>query len=193
MKPFLLSLLLALGFGVHAQSPFTNETNKALEKVIRDYPFQFQHIKDKQLSSNGQIIEFASKITIPEALACTVIEHQVPGLQSVSWEARVYTGADFTGAGAVFKQLYNQIKNTIVKLDNEKPIILNGTYETPLEKNNTTSVLFDLLPQTGSTQHLKVDLMMLQASGKWTVVLSVYDGNKKIREQMDVVSSNDYE
>jgi hypothetical protein len=183
------ALILVHGF---AQSPFSNETNSALEKVIRDYPFQFQNIKDRVLLKKDQTTEYGSKITIPEALGCHIVEHQLANIQTISWQANMYQSNDFTSAGKVFKQLYTQIKNTIVKLDNEKPIILNGSYETPSEKNASTSVFFDLLPATNSTQKLKVDLSMIHSAGKWKIILSVYDGDKKGREQTDVVSSNGY-
>jgi hypothetical protein len=182
-------LILVCGF---AQSPFSNETNNALEKVIRDYPFQFQNIKDRVLLKKEQATEYGSKIIIPEALGCYIVENQLANIQTISWQANMYQSNDFAIAGKVFKQLYGQIKNTIIKLDNEKPIILNGIYETPSEKSTSTSVQFDLLPVTNSTQKLKVDLSMIQSDGKWKIILSVYDGDKKGREQTDVVSSNDY-
>lgn len=193
MKSIVLIVLNALIFtGAFAQTPFSNETNIALEKVIRDYPFQFQNIKDKALSKKGQTAEFASKVIIPESLGCSITEHQQVNKQTISWQALMYQSNDFVSAGNTYKQLYGQIKNTIVKLDNEKPIIINGNYETPSQKNASTSVQFDLLPATNSTQKLKVDLSMIQSAGTWKIILSVYDGDKDLKGQMDVASSNDY-
>jgi hypothetical protein len=194
MKAMLLYLVSAFfAFGAAAQSPFNNETNTALEKVIRDYPFHFQHIKDRVLNKKGTTTEFASKITIPEARACMVIERQnSPNLSTTIWQADMYQSDDFTSAGNTFKQLFEQIKNTIVKLDNEKPIILNGNYEAPSEKNTPHSIIFDLLPTTSRTQYLKVDLSLAQSAGKWKIVLSVYEGDKIGKEQAYLVSSNDY-
>jgi hypothetical protein len=193
MKSIILLVLNAMIFaGVFAQTPFGNETSNALEKVIRDYPFQFQNIKDGVLLKKEQTTEYGSKIIIPEALGCYITEHQLANIKTISWQANMYQSNDFSSAGKVFKQLYGQIKNSIVKLDNEKPIILNGGYETPSEKSSSTSVFFDLLPATNSTQKLKVDLSMIHSAGKWKVILSVYDGDKKMKEQMDVASSNDY-
>lgn len=187
---FIVTVLILVS--ASAQSPFTNETNNALEKVIRDYPFQFQNIKERILAKKEQTTEFASKITIPEALGCSIVEHQLSNMQAISWQAIMYQSTDFMEAGKVFKQLFVQIKNTIIKLDNEKPIILNGNYETPSDKKASTSILFDLLPATSSTQKLKVDLTMIHNAGKWKIILSVYDGDKKTKEQIDVASSNDY-
>jgi hypothetical protein len=190
MLLYLASTFFALGAA--AQSPFNNETNTALEKVIRDYPYHFQHIKDRVLNKKGSTTEFASKITIPQALACVIIEQQNVNLFTTIWQADMYQSNDFSSAGNVFKQLFGQIKNTIVKLDNEKPIILNGSYEAPSEKNTPHSIIFDLLPTTSRTQYLKVDLSLAQSAGKWKIVLSVYEGDKIRKEQADLVSSNDY-
>jgi hypothetical protein len=193
MKSILLYLVsVFFAFGAAAQSPFNNETNTALEKVIRDYPYHFRHIKDRVLNKKGATTEFASKITIPQALACVIIEQQNVNLSTTIWQADMYQSNDFSSAGNLFKQLFGQIKNTIVKLDNEKPIILNGSYEAPSEKNIPHSIIFDLLPTTSRTQYLKVDLSLAQSAGKWKIVLSVYEGDKIRKEQADLVSSNDY-
>lgn len=82
---------------------------------------------------------------------------------------------NFNDAKARFRELYDQIKNTIVKIDGERPFILNGKFESPSEDKNTTTILFELLAATGDMQKLKVDLTLIHAGNDWRITLSVYE------------------
>jgi len=72
-------------------------------------------------------------------------------------------------------------------LEGERPVILTGKYETPEEGRNITTVAFDILPSTGTTRQLKVDLALQKTNRRWVVVLSVYD---KDRKEEQVVANN---
>jgi hypothetical protein len=174
-----LFLLLLLGTVVSAQGVFSNQTNGALEKVIQDYPNQFKNIKGDLLMSGQRSAEYKSTITIPGAVSTTVTQYGAGDKKMVSWQTTVYATGEFDDARNKFKELYTQIKNTIVKLEGEKPVILNGQYETPLEEKKYTTVLFDLLPATGATQKLKIDLMLEKTNRQWKIILSVYDKDRK--------------
>jgi hypothetical protein len=174
-----LFLLFLLGTVVSAQGVFSNQTNAALEKVIQDYPNQFKNIKGDLLVSNQRSAEYKSNIIIPGAVSATVTQYAVADKKIVSWQTVVYASGEFDDARNKFKELYAQIKNTIIKLEGEKPVILNGQYETPLEDRKYTTVLFDLLPATGATQKLKIDLMLEKMNHQWKIVLSVYDKDRK--------------
>jgi hypothetical protein len=177
-------IILLIGAGTSAQGVFNNQTNGALEKVIQDYPNQFKNIKGDLLVSGQHSAEYKSNITIPGAVSTTVTQYSVADKKIVSWQATVYTTNEFDDARDKFKELYSQIKNTIIKLEGEKPVILNGQYETPVEEKKHTTVLFDLLPSTGATQKLKIDLMLEKINRQWKIVLSVYDKDRKEGEAM---------
>lgn len=191
MKNYLaLLLLLALHIRVSAQGVFSNQTNGALEKVIQDYPNQFKNIKGDLLASNQREAEYKSVVVIPGAESSTVIQYTGAERHIVSWQTILYSSADFDKAEEKFKELYGEIKNTIVRLDGERPVILNGKYETPEEGKTHTTVVFDILPSTGSTRQLRVDMTLSkQRNGRWVVVLSVYDKDRK--EEEIIVSNKD--
>ena len=92
----------------------------------------------------------------------------------------------FSEAKNRFTELYNQIRNTIVKMEGEKPFILNGNYETPSDDKKFTSVLFQLLPSTGEMQKLKVELTLQHTMNDWKITLAVYDMDRKNNEQPDI-------
>ena len=76
-----------------------------------------------------------------------------------------------------FSELYNEIHNTIIKLEGQKPAILNGQYQTPEKDKKQTIIPFHFLPNTGIIQKLHVEMQLLAEAGSWKIVLQVYEEN----------------
>ena len=62
---FLLNTVLAFC----QEDVFSNKTNVALEKVIRDYPNRFHNIRGEMITQNPQTAEYKSTITVPGAIS----------------------------------------------------------------------------------------------------------------------------
>ena len=184
-----ISLLLLISFwscACAAQGVFANKTNAILEKVVQDYPSQFKNIKGELLSSAPGLTEYKSTITIPGAVSTTITQSAVAHKQVLSWQSVVYSGTEFNAAKGRFEELFNQIKNTIIKPEGESPVIIDGQYNNPAEDKASTSILFDLLPATGAMQKINIGLMLKNTSGEWKIILSVYDKDGKETEAIVV-------
>jgi len=175
------ALLLILFFGAStvAQGVFRNQTNNTLEKVIQDFPSEFKNIRGELLSSNQGSAEYKSNITIPGAISTTITQSTAAHKQVLSWQSVVFTGNEFTKARTRFEELFNQIKNSIIKPEGQKAVIVNGMYTDPSEDKTFTTIQFDLLPASGITQQLNIDLVMKNTGSQWKIVLSVYDKDRK--------------
>ena len=184
----ILLLLFAIQGEAPAQGVFANQTNGALERVIQDYPNQFKNIKGDLLASNAKEMEFKSVVVIPGAESSIVTQYTGADRHIVSWQTILYSSGDFDKAENKFKELFGEIKNTIVRLDGERPVILNGKYETPEEDKTHTTVVFDILPATGTMRQLRVDITLQKRDRRWVVVLNVYDKDRK--EDEIIVSNN---
>jgi hypothetical protein len=158
-----------------AQGVFSNQTNVALQKVIEDFPNHFRNIKGDLITDNNGS-DYKSKVEIPGAINCVISENG-PGKDIYAWKAQLYTTSDFDQARKKFSELYNQIHNTIIKVDGEKPVILNGKYEVPDGEKKFTSIGFHVLPATGSMSRLKVELALHGSAGSWKITLNVFDQN----------------
>jgi hypothetical protein len=167
-----VSVVLLTGWLQAQNSSFNNEISLVLEKVIHEYPSRFQHIKGPELSATN----FQSTLALPQALQCTVIENNT----TIAWQALLFRGSQFSDVSNHYKQWYDQIKNSIIKQQNEKPVILSGQYNTPSEKHPYNSVSFDLLPAESSLQKLHVELCLQHEGQQWQIVLNVYAGDKKM-------------
>lgn len=157
-----------------AQGVFTNQTNLAIEKVIQDYPNQFKNITGALLLEKQQTADYQSSIQIPGAVSCQVIKYNA-GRKESYWRAELLQTGRFDDAKKLYKDIYNQIRNSIVKIEGEKPYILNGQYDVPDERKGFHSVVFNMLPSVGQMQKLKVELSLVQHAAEWRVVIVVHD------------------
>ncbi len=110
-----LSFLVFVTLELPAQGVFSNETNIALEKVIQDYPNRFNNIKGAILLEDPRVTNYESSVKIPGSLSCvvTLINGQ---RQTVSWRAELFDSGNFNEARNKYKEFYNQIRNTIIKI-----------------------------------------------------------------------------
>jgi hypothetical protein len=102
-------------------------------------------------------------------------DYRFSSKKEFSWNRELFAATDFEQARNKYTELYHQIHNTIIKLDGEKPVILNGVFEMPDKAKKQTTVYFNFLPATGSIQKLKVELLLQFHDGKWTISLQVYE------------------
>lgn len=169
------TLILCYSFSGQAQGVFSNQTNEALQKVISDYPNRFGNIRGEMIAEHPQTIEYRSNVAVPGSLNCIVTKYNAVKKEIFSWKCLMYETDEFVQARNKFKELYNQLKNTIVKIDGEKPFILTGKYETPLETKKFTTIIFELLPASSEMQHLKIELSLQHYITDWQITLNVYD------------------
>ena len=83
-------------------------------------------------------------------------------------------------ARAKYKEIYDQIENTIIKVEGQKPFILSAQYRTPTELHNFNSLTFELLPVTEEMKNLKIDLSLEKEGNIWKVKLNVYEGERRM-------------
>ena len=166
-----------------SQGVFNNTTNSALQKVIEDYPNKFSNIKGDLLGENIQTIDFYSKVQIP-GIPCVLTQYSSAKKDIYSWRAELLEEEEFEEAKKRYKEIYSQIRNTIVKIDGEKPFILNGAYLAPTEDRKFNVVSFQLLPSGSDMDKLRIELSMNYMVTAWKVTLTVYDREYKDDERI---------
>jgi hypothetical protein len=70
-------------------------------------------------------------------------------------------------ARSKFKEIYDQIDNTIIKIEGQKPFILNAQYRTPTELHNVNAISFELLPMVDEMKNLKIELSLEKELNIW--------------------------
>lgn len=176
MKALTHLLFVLMPFAVAAQGVFTNQTHSALQKVINDYPNHFKNIKGQLLGQNPQTTDYSSTVQIPGSVNTVITKYSSTDDKEVySWKCILLESEDFEVVTKKYKELFNQIKNSIIKLDGNKPFILNGTYVDPTEEKRFTSSPFTLVPASGDLKKLKVELSIEYLVTEWKVSILVYD------------------
>jgi hypothetical protein len=190
MKRTSLSIaLLAIIATSCAQGVFSNKTITVLEKVIQDYPNRFKNIKGSVIIESPQTTEYNSTIQIPGSNSCVVTRYNSAKMEAYSWSCVVFENEDFSQVKNKFKELFGQIKNSIVKNGGGKPFILTGQYADPDEAKKFTTVMFELLPSAGDMKNLKVDLSLQYIITGWKISLSVYDRETRDAERKEITSN----
>jgi hypothetical protein len=177
MKGLTLILLLAVPCFVCAQGVFTNQTHQTLQKVINDFPNHFRNIKGRLIEQNPQTTDFASTIQIPGSLNTIITKYTSSDAREeiYSWKCIMLETDNFDEVTKKYKLLYNEIKNSIIKLDGNKPFILSGSYVDPTEEKRFTATAFTLVPASGDLKKLKVELTLEYLVTEWTLSIVVYD------------------
>ena len=99
------------------------------------------------------------------------------------WSHAIMETPGFGQAKEKYREIYEQISNSIITTAGKKTFILTGSYEPPAEVNNSTHVVFSLLPGVGEVKGLKVELSLRRVAKGWKVALSVYDRDSKAEEE----------
>ncbi|MHA4843077.1 hypothetical protein ACX0G7_02880 [Flavitalea antarctica] len=165
------------------QGVFNNHTNSALQKVIEDYPNKFSNIKGELLAENIQTTDYQSKVQIP-GIPCVLTQYSSAKKAVYSWKAELVEEEDFEEAKKRFKELYGQIRNTIIKVEGEKPFIVNGSYLAPTEERKFNVINFQLLPSGSDMEKLQIDLSMNFMVTAWKITLTVYEREYKDDERI---------
>lgn len=172
------ALLLNAAWLFSQEDVFSNKTNVALEKVIRDYPNRFHNIRGELISQHAKAAEYKTTISVPGASYCSIWKYNVANNEVYNWNCITFNSPNFMQARAKYKEVYDQIENTIIKVEGQKPFILNAQYRTPTELHNMNAITFELLPLTDEMKNLKIDLSLEKESNIWKVKLNVYEGEK---------------
>ena len=170
----ILLLITTLVKSLPAQQPDSSQINKSLEVVIRHLPSGLLEFKGDLLNRRGQTSRFNSKLTIPGTTETIITEQAAFGRKDVSWRTVVFKTTNSTEASAIYTEIFNQVNNAIIRSISDKPYILTGKYKAP-SGNKTTISRFQLLPSTGEMKDVKVDLILDETNGDFTLSLNVHD------------------
>lgn len=175
MKGLTVFFMIIIPLWGYSQGVFTNNTHSALQKVISDFPNHFRNIRGNLVSEEPQSSDYASTVQIPGTLNTVITRYSADEKEVFSWKCIVAADEEFDIASKRYKDLYNQIRNSIIKVDGEKPFILNGTYESPTEEKRFTTSAFYLLPSSGDLKKCKVEISLEYYVTEWKLSLLVYD------------------
>ena len=181
MRSLVIFLISTIPLASSSQGVFSNTASAVLQTVINDYPNRFRNIKGDVLSNDPQSTDYTSKVQLPGAVNAVITRYNSDSKKEIySWKCLLLESDDFTIVSRRYKEIHSQIRNSIIKIEGEKPFIINGNYEIPYEGKKFNASAFYLLPATGEMKKIKIELTLEYYVTEWKVVLLVYDQQEQI-------------
>lgn len=167
--------------------PVTNNDLRInLQKIIRDYPNQFNSLLGDTLVENPQTIEFSSRLQFEGAMENSIIQYK--SIKPVySWQAVLISTEEFEEAANKYKWLYNQLKVMTINLEGGYSFSMNGNWEAADESRKFSSCIFKLTPNAINMPKLKIEASIHFEFPEWKVSLMVYEKEREDNEQGDVL------
>ena len=186
MKALAVALSILIPYCSYPQGVFTNDTHSTLQKVISDYP-RFSNIKGQLISEGPQTTDYSSIVQVPGCLSAIITRYSSEEDEEIySWKCVLLSTEDFQEATVKYDEFFKQISNSIIRIDGQKPFILNGSYIAPTEEKRFNSSAFHLVPATaGDLKKLKVELTLEFLVTEWKLSLLVYDHTEENQLAMD--------
>jgi len=151
---------------------------KAVEMVLGDFPYNYNHITGELLLAQGEFEQYASIVTLPGAESCLIGRYHSEVDTTASWQALMYNSEDFDQAAAHYRQLFYQLKSCHLKMSDGSVYYLDGKYETPsYDMPFTTSAL---TVQTADERYkeFKVEVELVYQVEKWIVNINMVSKKK---------------
>lgn len=175
----LLLVVFTVFTPAHAQIKLFNnspEFRQALDKIMADYCNRFRNLKGESVIDNPESSEFESTVKLPGSEECTVVQMRNTKNETAAFQALMLSTGDYEAASKKYKQLYNQLHNTSVRLDNGgKQYSIKGELDKPSDEKKIISTIFNLVPETVLNQKLHIELSMAYELMEWKVRITIYD------------------
>lgn len=172
----LLTIFLPLAFVSKAQvkTNLSNSIATCVQKVLDDYPNQFNNIIGELIIENPQSTDYQCNFKVNGAEECTITRYSGKKTPVVSWQALMLSTDNFEDARRKFRSLYSELNNL-----HHGSMSLKGSYEAPAEEKNFTSVILSFDPLRGSMEKLRVEITMESQGMDWRVRVVVYENDSE--------------
>ncbi len=192
LRKNLILFIFSISSLAHAQQKSSSVNSASLQtciqKIVADYPNEFNNIKGEVINENPQSIEYES-LLIPEGADAPIItKYSAKKKPFYSWQAVMLSTEDFEEAAKKYKSVFNQLKGVNVVFNAGSNFYLQGTFEEADESKKFTSSILNFLTRQAPMNKLKIEVNLQYEFPEWKVNLLVYE-----RERADDERGNIYD
>jgi hypothetical protein len=174
-----------LTLSAQVKLPVDNNFRNGIQKVVEDYPQQFNNIKGEILNKNPQTVEFVSKAGPSSALEAVVIEYSSGNKPVFSWQALLLSTEDFEEAEKKYHWAFTQMKGMNIPYVIDR-YTLQGRYNKPDESLKfVTSTLAPNFPPM-AYKKLKIEVSMRYEFPEWKVFVTIFDKEREDHERGEI-------
>jgi hypothetical protein len=145
----------------------------AIDAILRDFPNNLRHITGELVLAQGEIENYVSMITLPDAQHCFVTRYLSREDSTASWQAKMFSGGEYGEAVRKYQELYRQLQVCSMHLVDGSIINLDGVWEPAREGVAFTTSTLRL--RTGDPQYreVKVELELVYELADWAVNINI--------------------
>ncbi|HZW65325.1 MAG TPA: hypothetical protein VFF23_06530 [Hanamia sp.] len=183
---FILQSVAATAQSVVSLKKSSNTLKPVVEQVARDFYQNFNNVKGDTLNQSEETIEFASRISPPDAISTSITKYLQP--YSYTWEATMFQTESYEEAVEKYKSYYRQLNGAKLTFYDKTSYNLSGRYDAPDEGRAFASSILQLNPSNNNLQLFKVEIGLSYSMPEWTVKVMIYEkiADDKIRPTIEV-------
>jgi hypothetical protein len=181
----LFSVFVYFTSSAQIRIPVPGSIKNDVQKIVSEYPQNFQSIRGEVLNQNPQSTEYLSLLKVGDAKECVITKYSSGAKAIYSWQALMFNSEDFEAAAKKYKWLYNQLKGMNVYYIKDQ-YTLRGAYDEAEESKKFASSVLTLTSPPGPLKKLKVEASLQFEFPEWKVSLLVYEKEREDDERGDV-------
>ena len=179
---------------VNAQNTVGKKTSTpsfvvAVEKILSDFPYNYQNITGDLVLAEGDLEKYASTINLPGAKTCEIGYYHSAFDTSASWQAFMYESDEFAVAAREYKRLYQLLKTCKLKMVDGSVYYLSGEYDAAAEEKDFVVSSFKIQTADERYRNFKVELEMLYQLNNWVININMASKKKDSEMRPDWMES----
>lgn len=180
---FLLLLVQGAGAQFYKSILPSPEFNSALEKIVRDFRYNFEHIQGDHLPGESEVDTYSSTIKLPGASECTIARYHSANDTTASWHGVLYDGEDYKEAVKVYRNTFRMINKSRMQLVDRTYLGFYGDLQEPSQAVRFTVSTLQLNFEDPRYDRFKAIIELVPGYTGWQVSVSFF--NKKPDNEID--------
>lgn len=169
---------------ISSRLPASNNIRSYVQKVVADFPYQFQNIRGEVIDKNPQSVEYASTLKAGDIKQSSIVQYSSGSGAVFSWQALMLVTEDYETAAKKYKSFFQQLKGANVYYIKDQ-YTLKGDYDEANESLGFATSTLTLSSPPAPLRKLRIDINLQFEFPEWKVSLAVYEKEREDDERGD--------
>ena len=145
----------------------------AIDAVLGDWPNNLRYVTGELILAEGEVDRYASLVVVPGAENCVITRYHSAEDSTASWQAKMYSGGDFSAASLRYQQLYQQLKTCYVRMPDGSIYFLDGIWEPARDGFTFTTSRLKIRSNDWRYRDVEVELEIVYQLADWAVNINI--------------------
>jgi hypothetical protein len=144
-----------------------------INAVLKDLPYNLRNITGELVLAQGEFENYASIVELPGAENCIVTRYHSADDTTASWQAKMYSGDDFSRAASVYHELFRKLQGCYLQLVDGSVVYLKGDWEPAKAEASFTTSTLKLMTGDWRYKDVKVELELVYQLADWAIHINI--------------------